>query len=115
MPSSTSAPCFEHALRRGIDVVDVEAQMCRTELVPPPRRRSDDAGLVEREELDAQVSPLDHLRRQDHVVVHFEAPVEAGEVFAVELVAFLDLEAEAFAIEAERSIEIAHADADVGR
>ena len=53
------------------------------------------------------------LRREHHVGAHFEALVEAGKPLAVELVAFGDFEAEAFAVEAHRAIEIADADADV--
>ena len=54
---------FEHPLGSLVDIVHVEAQVREAELVAPLRRRADDAGLVEREQLDAQIAAFDDLRR----------------------------------------------------
>ena len=95
--------------RRRLDVGDPERKVRQSQLVDrPPGRVPERARLAEGEQLDRRRSPADELRRDGDVgQVH-----QPGE-FGTDLVRLGLLEAERAAIERQRPLQVAHADAEV--
>src|SRR5690349_11037042 len=105
----------DEVLRGGLEVVDVERQVGEAHLVAHRRRRAAHPGLGEVEQLDLHGVVLDELRRDLHRSGHLEAALETGRDVAVELEALDLVEAEPVAEEAQRPLEIAHAEPHVRR